>query len=87
MTVEEVLGRAGARIAGKFKQQPRIELEVQLTIGVSYRILGNYPAAQPHLERAVELGRRVFGEEYCSQPHRHGPVSNAVPGSRPGCQG
>jgi serine/threonine protein kinase/Tfp pilus assembly protein PilF len=64
VTVEELLGRAAARIPGKFGQQPRIEAEIRQTIGDTYKALGNYPAAQPHLERAVEIGRHVLGEEH-----------------------
>jgi serine/threonine protein kinase/tetratricopeptide (TPR) repeat protein len=63
VTVEELLGRAAARIAGKFDQQPHIEAAIRLTIGDAYTELGNYAAAQPHLERAVELRRRVLGNE------------------------
>ncbi len=29
VTVEEVLGRAAARIAGKFAEQPRVEAEIR----------------------------------------------------------
>ncbi|HLN27317.1 MAG TPA: tetratricopeptide repeat protein [Gemmataceae bacterium] len=64
VTVEEVLGRAASRIAGKFQQQPRIEAAIRLTIGDTYRALADYAAAQPHLERAVEICRRVLGEEH-----------------------
>src|SRR5581483_4814560 len=64
VTVEEVLGRAGARIAGKFEKQPLIEAAIRLTIGNTYNALGDYPVAQPHLERALELRRRVLGEEH-----------------------
>ena len=64
VTVEEVLGRAAARIAGKFDQQPRTEAAIRQTIGDTYRALGDYPAAQPHLERALELRRRVLGDEH-----------------------
>jgi serine/threonine protein kinase/Tfp pilus assembly protein PilF len=63
VTVEEVLGRAAARIAGKFSQRPRIEAEIRLTIGAAYVDLGDLTAAQPHLERAWEIVRRVLGEE------------------------
>ena len=64
VTVEELLGRAAARIEGKFDQQPRIEAEIRQTIGDTYRALGEHAAAQPHLERAWELHRRVLGEEH-----------------------
>jgi tetratricopeptide (TPR) repeat protein len=64
VTVEEVLGRAAARIPGKFAKQPRVEVAIRLTIGEAYRVLGDYAAARPHVERAVEVGRRVLGEEH-----------------------
>jgi serine/threonine protein kinase len=64
VTVEEVLGRAAARIAGKFESQPRIEAAIRQTIGNTYRELGEYPAAQPHLDRALELRKSVLGEEH-----------------------
>src|SRR5262249_7475830 len=49
VTVEEVLGRSAARVAGKFTQQPRIEAEIRRTIGNTYQALGDFTAAQPHL--------------------------------------
>jgi tetratricopeptide (TPR) repeat protein len=64
VTVEEVLGRAAARIAGKFAQQPKIESEIRDTIGSAYRALGDYPAAQRQLERAWEIDRHALGEEH-----------------------
>jgi Flp pilus assembly protein TadD/tRNA A-37 threonylcarbamoyl transferase component Bud32 len=64
VTLEEVLARASARIPGKFAKQPRVEAAIQLTIGDTYRALGDYAAARPHLECAVEVYRRVLGEEH-----------------------
>ena len=64
VTVEEVLGRAAARIGGKFENQPQVEAAIQSTIGDTYSLLGDYRAAQPHLERALELHRGVLGEEH-----------------------
>jgi serine/threonine protein kinase/tetratricopeptide (TPR) repeat protein len=63
VTVEEVLGRAAARIAGKFAQQPLVEAKIRQTIGKTYRTLSHYSAARPHLERAWELYRANLGEE------------------------
>jgi tetratricopeptide (TPR) repeat protein len=73
VTVEEVLGRAAARIAGKFAQQPRIEAEIQNTIASAYHSLGDLAAAQPHKERALEIGSRAFGEE---DPHTLSYMNN-----------
>src|SRR5262249_16955473 len=64
VTVEEVLDRAAARIAGKFESQPRVEAAIRQTIGKTYLELGDFPAAQPHLERALELRKSVLGEEH-----------------------
>ncbi|HEY2823926.1 MAG TPA: serine/threonine-protein kinase, partial [Gemmatimonadales bacterium] len=64
VTVEEVLKHASDRIAGKFDGQPRVEAAIRLTIGETYFELGNFPAAQPHLERALELRRRILGAEH-----------------------
>jgi non-specific serine/threonine protein kinase/serine/threonine-protein kinase len=64
VTVEEVLGYASARVAGKFAQQPRVEAEIRQTIGNAYVALNNLAAAQPHLERSWQIGRRVLGDEH-----------------------
>jgi tetratricopeptide (TPR) repeat protein len=64
VTVEELLGRAAARIAGKFEKQPRIEAAIRQSIGDAYLSLGNYAAAQPQLERALEIRRMVLGDEH-----------------------
>jgi serine/threonine protein kinase/tetratricopeptide (TPR) repeat protein len=64
VTVEELLARAAARIAGKYDKQPRVEGAIRRTIGETYRSLGNFPAAQTHLERALQIHSDVLGEEH-----------------------
>jgi eukaryotic-like serine/threonine-protein kinase len=64
VTVEDLLKAAAARIPGKFEGQPRTEAAVRLTIGATYRALGKYPAALPHLERSLDLRRRVLGPRH-----------------------
>jgi serine/threonine protein kinase len=64
LKVRTVLDRAGERIAGKFEQQPEVEAAIRLTIGKSYRDLGLYREAKPHLERAHELYRGRRGEDH-----------------------
>jgi eukaryotic-like serine/threonine-protein kinase len=63
VTVEELLGRAAARIEGKFARQPLVEAKIRQTIGNTYRSLSNPSAARPHLERAWALCRGAVGEE------------------------
>ncbi|MBL8823665.1 MAG: serine/threonine protein kinase [Planctomycetia bacterium] len=64
VSVEELLGRAATRIDGKFEKQPRIEAAIRMTIGYTYHALSNYAAALPQLERAMEIRRRVLGDEH-----------------------
>ena len=88
VTVEELLGRAAARIAGKFAQQPAVEAKIRQTIGNTYRALSNYSAARPHLERAWDLCRgAASGEERPSTPVvRPGQPGEIVPGPRRGAR-
>ncbi len=64
VTVEDVLHRAAARIAGKFDRQPEVEAAIRLAIGTTYESLGLHRESQPHLERALEIRRRVLGPEH-----------------------
>ena len=62
LKVRTALDRAATRIEGKFEPQPLVEASIRQTIGVTYRELGLYPEAQQHIERALELRRRVQGD-------------------------
>jgi eukaryotic-like serine/threonine-protein kinase len=64
VTVEELLGRAGKKIAGRFETQPLVEAAIRQTIGDRYETLGNYAAGRPHLERALELRLNALGPEH-----------------------
>ena len=48
---------------GKFERQPEVEAAIRATIGQTYSDVGQYPEARKHLERAVDLYRRVLGPE------------------------
>jgi eukaryotic-like serine/threonine-protein kinase len=63
LEVRTALDRAAARIAGKFGRQPEVEAAIRDTIGQTYKDLGLYPEARMHLERALDLYRRVLGAE------------------------
>ena len=63
LKVRTALDRAAAGIEGKFESQPLVEASIRLTIGKTYEDLGLYPEAERHMGRALELRRRVLGEE------------------------
>src|SRR5262249_49655922 len=64
LKVRTALDRAAARIAGKFDGQPLVEASIRQTIGDTYVDLGLYPDAQKQLEPALELRRRVLGDDH-----------------------
>jgi tetratricopeptide (TPR) repeat protein len=64
LKVRTALDRAAARISGKFGAQPLVEASLRQTIGSTYLDLGLYAEAQREIERAVDLRRRVLGEEH-----------------------
>jgi len=61
MKVRTALDRAAHNISGKFKQQPEVEAAIRETIGSTYYDLGLFAEARPQLERALELGKAVWG--------------------------
>jgi hypothetical protein len=63
LKVRTALDRAAARIGGKFDRQPEVEAAIRDTIGQTYEDLGQYPEARKHLERALDLYRRILGVE------------------------
>jgi serine/threonine protein kinase/tetratricopeptide (TPR) repeat protein len=66
LKVRTALDRAAARIAGKFDDQPLVEAGIRQTISDTYLKLGLYPEAQQQVERALDLRRRVLGEQHAS---------------------
>jgi tetratricopeptide (TPR) repeat protein/tRNA A-37 threonylcarbamoyl transferase component Bud32 len=64
LKVRTALDRAATRINGKFENRPLVEASIRHTIAKAYQDLGLFPDAQRHLERAIELRRRVLGEEH-----------------------
>ncbi len=63
LKVRTALDRAAAGIAQRFDKQPLLEASIRQTIGNAYLDLGIYPEAQKHLERALDLRRRMLGED------------------------
>ena len=64
LTVRTALDRAAARVQGKFNDQPLLEASIRETIGTTQEDLGLYPEATSQLERALELRRRMLGDEH-----------------------
>jgi len=64
LKVRTALDRAAGRISSRFGNQPLVEASLQQTIGNAYLDLGLYPQAQTHIERALDLRRRLLGEEH-----------------------
>jgi serine/threonine protein kinase len=63
LKVRTALDRAAERIKGKFDAQPEVEAAIRQTIGNAYQELGLYTEAATHLERAVELRRRMLSKD------------------------
>jgi tetratricopeptide (TPR) repeat protein len=64
VTVEEVLKRAAQKIDTAFAGKPEIEATVRTAVGLTYRLLGQYAEAEPHLRRAVQLREDLYGPEH-----------------------
>jgi len=78
LKVRTALDRAAARIAGKFPSQPLVEASIRQTIGSAYIDLGMYPQAQREIERAVDLRRRVAGEDHNLTLESQSSLSNVL---------
>ncbi|MDG3007795.1 serine/threonine-protein kinase [Paludisphaera mucosa] len=63
VTVEEALDRSSAKIRGAFAGKLEIEAAVRGAIGRTYRSLGEYDKAEPHLREALALGARAKGDD------------------------
>jgi serine/threonine protein kinase len=63
VTVRELLDRAAQQIEGKFPQQELTEAAIRRTIGSAYGALGEYPEAEKHLGRALQLRTSQLGPD------------------------
>ncbi len=61
--VQEVLDRAGLELE-TFQGLPDVEAAVRLTLGRTYRNLGDFPQAEKHLRRSWEIRAQELGEEH-----------------------
>jgi tetratricopeptide (TPR) repeat protein/predicted Ser/Thr protein kinase len=64
LKVRTALDRAAARIPGKFDFQPVVEASIRRTIGLAYFDMNLLSEAQPQLERAADIRKRVLGAQH-----------------------
>jgi tetratricopeptide (TPR) repeat protein len=77
LKVRTALDRAAEGIKEKFSAQPLVEASIRQTIATTYIDLGLYPEAQEQLDRALELLRRVLGENHPDTLNVMGHVGDA----------
>jgi hypothetical protein len=63
VTVHSVLDAASKSLKGKFKGKPLVEASIREKLGETYEKLGDYKAAEPHLERAYQIRREQLGRK------------------------
>lgn len=72
VTVRQVLDEASEAIeAGRFDDEPAVEAAIRLTIGRTYRDLGELDRAEPHLEESLDLHLLTY-------PRESEPVTTAM---------
>jgi eukaryotic-like serine/threonine-protein kinase len=64
VTVDEVLARADASIAGRFAGQPLVEASIRRTLGLIYIRTGQLDKAERHLARARDLRAAQLGPDH-----------------------
>ena len=63
VTVRSVLDAAAKSLEGRFEGKPLIEASIREKLGETYRKLGNYDSAEPHLERAYRIRAEQLGQK------------------------
>lgn len=55
ITLPELVDRAAATLEGDFEGHPQVEASIRQTLGQVYKNQGNYPAAEKHARRLLQL--------------------------------
>jgi tetratricopeptide (TPR) repeat protein len=63
LTVREMLDKAAGRIDAELAEEPEVAAALHYTVGSTYRGLGLYAEAEPHLQSAIELHRAHTGAD------------------------
>lgn len=62
--MRQVLDDASSKVESELSDEPEVQAAIRVTIGKSYQAIGDYAKAKPHFEKAVEIRRRVVGNEH-----------------------
>jgi serine/threonine protein kinase len=63
VTVRHILKAASANLESKFKSRPLTEAKIRHTLGRTYDKMGDYEAANVHLQRALQIRSEQLGED------------------------
>jgi len=69
VTVRDLLDEAARWIDIALADQPEIEASIRTIVGNSYRNLGAFDEAELHLDRALQIRRRLFGARHPDIAH------------------
>ncbi len=64
LKVVDVIESAAVKIGEEFRESPDIEVGLRATVGSALMQLGERAKAAPHVERAVELSERIYGDRH-----------------------
>ena len=64
VTAREILDNASNEIGDSLNNDPELQAKMMSTLAQSYAALGLYSRAQPMVERAIEMQRRILGPEH-----------------------
>ncbi len=64
LTVRSFLDTGSENLESRFKNEPLVEAPIRTTLGWTYRMLGELKAAEPHLERALQIHHEQLGAEH-----------------------
>ncbi len=79
VTVREVLDRTAARLDNEsLIDQPEVEASVRTTVGNTYRALGLFEEAEPHLRSAVRIRRTLYPDGHPDLAHSLNKLARLV---------
>ena len=76
VTAREILDKASHDIDTGLSTDPELQAKMMDTMAITYYSLGLYTRAQPLIERAIEIQRRVLGPEHPDTLHSMNNLAN-----------